>query len=479
MIDTYYQKGLQLIQSGHLEEGFQCLNAFLQQNPIHGRCWNDAGIALFRLGRGEEAIQYFLRSVDLPDHPPQVYKNLIGSFVSLGQPGSAVRWLKSIPLESELDETTFSNLAGCFEQTGDAASAMGVLYRGKDYLDSTRILDQHIEALKSKRAKIAFFCGADGSGFLNDIIEYTSRRYPVRCFEGKTAQDVSDLMQWSDISWFEWCTELARIGADLPKTCRTIIRLHRYETHLNWPQLINWDSVDMLMTVGNEWVKRAIYHWVSDIDQRTSVVTVPNGVNLDAIDFKVRQPGKKIAFVAKLRMVKNPMLLVQCMAALLKIDPEYKLYIAGEDSDRDSLLLRQYLEHITGELDIADTFIYDGFQDDIQAWLEDKNFIVSTSVIESQGMGILEAMAAGLKPLVHNFPGAGGIFGESPLFNTPEEFCQKILDNSYDSQKYRQFVEQRYSLKQQLLRVNEIFAKFEKDPISAKTLLHSEYPATV
>jgi hypothetical protein len=61
-------------------------------------------------------------------------------------------------------------------------------------------------------------------------------------------------MQWSDISWFEWCTELARIGTNLPKVCRNIIRLHRYEAHLSWPQTINWSNVDTLITVGNSWV---------------------------------------------------------------------------------------------------------------------------------------------------------------------------------------------------------------------------------
>ncbi|MHC5157913.1 MAG: glycosyltransferase [Planctomycetota bacterium] len=476
MIDTYYQQGLQLIQSGRLEEGLRRLEVFLKQRPMDSRGWNDAGTALLRLARSEEAVRYFLRSVGLPNHPPQVYGNLIAGYMSLNQPASAVRWLKSACLEAQLDQAVFSKVATCLEQAGDAASAMDVLWRGKDHLESAPILDQHIEVLKSKRAKIAFFCGADGPGFLKDIMEYTRRRYPVRFFEGKTAQDVLDLMQWSDISWFEWCTELARIGTNLPKVCRTIIRLHRYEAHIDWPQLINWDNADMLMTVGNEWVMHAIRHSVSDIDQRTTLVTVPNGVDVDAIDYKPRQPGKKIAFVAKLRMVKNPMLLVQCMAQLLKIDPEYKLYMAGE---RHDLLLRHYLEHAANELGISHAFIYDDFQDDILGWLNDKNFIVSTSVIESQGMGILEAMAAGIKPVVYNFPGARGIFGAAPLFNTPEQFCQKILDTSYRSHQYRQFVEQRYPLRQQLLRVNEIFAKFEKDPVSANTPLHSEYQPTV
>ncbi|MHC4987145.1 MAG: glycosyltransferase [Planctomycetota bacterium] len=117
----------------------------------------------------------------------------------------------------------------------------------------------------------------------------------------------------------------------------------------------------------------------------------------------------------------------------MKIDPEYKLYMAGE---RHDLLLRHYLEHAANELGISHAFIYDDFQDDIFSWLNDKNFIVSTSVIESQGMGILEAMGAGIKPVVYNFPGARGIFGAAPLFNTPEQFCQKILDTSYRSHQY-------------------------------------------
>ncbi|MHC4854937.1 MAG: tetratricopeptide repeat protein, partial [Planctomycetota bacterium] len=229
MIDTYYQQGLQLIQSGRLEEGLRRLEVFLKQRPMDSRGWNDAGTALLRLARSEEAVRYFLRSVGLPNHPPQVYGNLIAGYMSLNQPASAVRWLKSACLEAQLDQAVFSKVATCLEQAGDAASAMDVLWRGKDHLESARILDQHIEVLKSKRAKIAFFCGADGPGFLKDIMEYTRRRYPVRFFEGKTAQDVLDLMQWSDISWFEWCTELARIGTNLPKVCRTIIRLHRYE----------------------------------------------------------------------------------------------------------------------------------------------------------------------------------------------------------------------------------------------------------
>ena len=98
-----------------------------------------------------------------------------------------------------------------------------------------------------------------------------------------------------------------------------------------------------------------------------------------------------------------------------------------------------------------------GWQENIDEWFADKHYIVSTSVIESQGMGILEGMARGLKPVVHNFPGAEQTFTGRYLFNTAEEFCQQILSTEYHPQQYRHYVEEKYPLTEQIRRIREIF----------------------
>ena len=113
--------------------------------------------------------------------------------------------------------------------------------------------------------------------------------------------------------------------------------------------------------------------------------------------------------------------------------------------------------------------VYDGFQDEIPRWLADKQYLVSTSVIEGCPMGILEAMATGVKPIIAHFPGAEALFDRDYLFTTPEEFCRRIVEPQYDSQRYRDFVERRYPLSAQLLRINELFAMFEKNPWTEKT----------
>jgi glycosyltransferase involved in cell wall biosynthesis len=107
-------------------------------------------------------------------------------------------------------------------------------------------------------------------------------------------------------------------------------------------------------------------------------------------------------------------------------------------------------------LGLGGAVFFDGWQADINSWLADKHYIVSTSVIESQGMGILEGMACGLKPVVHNFPGAQRIFSPQFVFNTPRDFCTQILSTEYEPRRYREFVMARYSLSDQLGRVNSL-----------------------
>jgi len=317
-----------------------------------------------------------------------------------------------------------------------------------------------IEVIRSKRPKIAFFCGGDGMGFLNEIIKFAKQRFQVHVFEEQTEEELYELMKWSDISWFEWCTNLAVIGSKQPKVCKNIIRLHRYEAYGQWPEQVNWANIDILVTVGNSFVKDALIHTVPNLESQTSEVTIPSGVNLEKFAFTERRSGKNIAFLSNLRMVKNPAFVLQCMQKLHYIDPEYRLFFGGKFANKT---LEQYLKHMVDALDLRDVVFFDGWQEDVRSWLEDKHYIVSTSIIESQGMGLLEAMACGLKPIIHNFPGAEETFPSEFLFNISEEFCQQICSESYEPQKYRKFIEENYPLQKQLNNINSIFAQFEAE----------------
>lgn len=455
-----HQTGLKLAEAGRHMEALPHIQEHLRAVPDDAQALNDAGAILHCLGRSEEAIEYFVNAKALKGDSAEIVWNLVEACLAVGRPQEAMKFFADMERMRILNPDVLNRTANVFLNQDNVADAIEVLHRSLRISPNQEVLKPMIEVIRNKRPKIAFFCGGDGMTFLNEIAEFVKSRFPVRFFEGGNIDGMAELMRWSDISWFEWCTDLAVAGSRLPKTCKNIIRLHRYEAYGQWPDKVNWANVDLLITVGNSFTKEILVNKVPDIKTQTSMVAIPNGVNLDKFKFISRPRGKNIAFLANLRMVKNPAFVLQCMQKLHYIDPEYRLFFAGIFQD---LALEQYLRHMVTALELRDVMLFDGWQSDVNSWLADKHYIVSTSIIEGQPMGLSEGMACGLKPVIHNFPGASEIFPPEFLFNIAEEFCEQILSDKYEPETYRGFVVENYSLKNQLNRVNDVLAAFEAE----------------
>jgi hypothetical protein len=454
-----YTNSLALARMGDYDRASLLMQEYLKMDPRNGEAWNDLGVMHFNLGRTEGAINCFERAIEESFSTGQAHLNLAEVYFSCGCVGRILKLFAGMKETGVLDFDIVKRAVQFCIEKGDMVGAMEAAIAGAELMSNNGKIHNLVEQVKSERPKIAIFCGGDGMTFLRNIYDYISKRFEVCVFEGTTIQQVQELMEWSDISWFEWCTNLAEIGSKMPNLCKNVVRLHRYEAYLDWPSRIKWDNIDMLITVGNSFVNEALQKQVPDIFERVEMVKIPNGVDLEKVKYAKRRRGKNLAFVGNLRMVKNPMFILQCMHALKKIDKSYKLFFAGRSQDA---VVEQYMRHMVNELDLRDTVFFEGWQEDIQSWLSDKQYIVASSVIESQGMGILEGMACGLKPIVHSFPGSREIFGEDFLFGTSEEFCTQILSEDYRPERYRAFVEQHYSLPAQLARVNEVFGILEE-----------------
>jgi glycosyltransferase involved in cell wall biosynthesis len=453
-----YQKGLQFAEAGQYPQALVCLQEHLRTSGDDAQALNDIGAVLHCLGRSNEAIDHFLRARNLQPDSAQIIWNLVEAYLAIDKPAEAVQLFNDMEQMGILNADVLNRAANAFLKQDNKAGAIEMLLRSLKVFPQQPILESILQVIRSRRPKVAFFCGGDGSRFLNDIIEFIKQRFEVRIFDGSTEQQLFELTKSSDICWFEWCTNLPVFASKLPKVCKNIVRLHRYEAYEQWPQQINWSNIDVLITVGNSFVRDALLRSVPQLQTQPSIVTIPNGVNLEKFPFAERNRGKNIAFLANLRMVKNPAFVLQCMQKLHYIDPAYRLFFAGTFQDA---ALEQYLKYMVDALDLRDVVFFDGWQDNIFSWLKDKHYIVSASIIESQGMGVLEAMACGLKPVIHNFPGASQIFPSEFLFNISEQFCQQILCETYEPGKYRKFVEENYSLKNQLNKINDLFIQLE------------------
>jgi glycosyltransferase involved in cell wall biosynthesis len=457
-MNEYYQRGLELAESGKHQEALVFIQNYLNSRPDDAQAANDAGAILHCLGRSEEAIEYLNRAKQLNPESPEIIWNLVEACLGAGKPHQASEQFDDMKRMQILNFDVLNRTATAFADNGDKSGSIEMLFRSIQLAPDQKMLKPMIETISSTRPKIAFFCGGDGMTFLNEIVEFTKQRFPVQVFDGDSEEQLVQLMNWSDISWFEWCTNLAVIGSNMQKVCKNIVRLHRYEAYEDWPRQINWSNIDTLITVGNKVTKQALFDKVPGLENMTNIVDVPNGINLDKFQFADRPKGKNIALLANLRMVKNPALALQCMQKLKYIDPEYRLFFGGSFQDE---VLEKYLNHMVDALDLRDVVYFDGRQEDVSAWLRDKHYIVSTSICEGHPVGILEAMACGLKPVIHNFLGADQTFPDEYLFNIAEQFCEHILSDTYEPWKYRSFVEQNFTLEKQLSQINDIFTGFE------------------
>jgi len=456
-----YLRGLELAEAGRYEEALACIEQHLQQVPEDAQALNDTGAILHCLGRSAEAIHHLMRARNLQRNCAEIAWNLVEAYLADGKASEAAQLFGDMERLGILNPDVLNRAANVFLNQDNKADAIDVLLYSLRLWPEQEILKPMIEVIRSQRAKIAFFCGhSDDLGSLADICEFTKMRLPTELFQSQNLDEMYRLMKWSDISWFEGCSDMAVEASKLPKVCKMVVNVRYHDAYDRWPAQVQWDNIDALITAGNQFVKDALVKQAPDIKNHTWMVTIPSGINLDKFKFVSRPRGKNLACVGQLDINKNPMFLLQCMQKLHYIDPEYKLFFAGSFQ---SLMLQQYIKHIVQALELTDVVLFEGWQQDVNSWLQDKHYIISGSIGQGQGVGLLEGMACGLKPVIHNFPGANQIFPPEFLFNISEQFCQQILSDQYEPERYRRFVEENYSLAEELKKINSILIQLSAD----------------
>jgi glycosyltransferase involved in cell wall biosynthesis len=119
--------------------------------------------------------------------------------------------------------------------------------------------------------------------------------------------------------------------------------------------------------------------------------------------------------------------------------------VAGAFTD---LRTTRYLERQIGLLELGDTIRFHGPVADMPGWYADKGILLSTSMYESFGMNIGEAMAVGAFPVVHAFPGAESLWPGECLFSGIDEAVALI--RSARPHLYRDWIAERYGLDRQV-----------------------------
>lgn len=307
--------------------------------------------------------------------------------------------------------------------------------------------------------KIAVLCLPGLESFIGDIVAFLKTKYEVRtCFSSDNSE-IAKAIRWADVLWLEWCNELTIYVTTHESTAlqgkRVICRLHSYEALSGYVSHVDWRQIDDLIFVARH-VRDVVLQQLAGVGVHVpnfGIHVIPNGIDVSRFDFRDRPKGKNVAFVANISNKKGPMLLIHAFYELVRQDSDYRLFVAGHMQDPR---YHYYLGHAIKELGLEKKVRFDGYVEDVNIWLRDKHYIVCTSPWESQNMGIMEAMACGLKPVIHNFVGAEGIYPRKFIWNTISEFVQMITEDDYSPLEYRKAIEKQYGLGDQLSRVESV-----------------------
>jgi glycosyltransferase involved in cell wall biosynthesis len=290
--------------------------------------------------------------------------------------------------------------------------------------------------------------------FLAPLIPVLEQHHDVRFIRSGPGPSLAEAIAWADIVWLEWCWDHAvwatTSGCLTGKRC--VIRLHSIEAlQTDFPANVDWSRVDRLITVGDD-ITDVLFTEHPSIAGHVRPDIIPNGIDMQR--FAIGHPDRHlVAWVGHLEPKKNPMLLLQIAHTLHRADPRYVVHVAGAFTD---LRTARYVKRFMGSLNLGGVVRFDGAIADMPAWYADKGVLLSTSMYESFGLNIGEAMAVGAFPVVHDFPGAERLWPEECLYASVDQAVALI--RSSRPGLYREWVGDRYGLERQQSAVLRLLA---------------------
>jgi glycosyltransferase involved in cell wall biosynthesis len=277
--------------------------------------------------------------------------------------------------------------------------------------------------------------------FRKELSKYDLREYT----EAKLAEEFVEKTQWADVLISMWANEVTIAWSQYYPEKKIVTYLRRFEL---WQEeifpYIFWDRVDAVIFV-SKYVWDAFRNTLKQFSAKRPgrEYLIPNGIDFTQFPLRPKKPNtKKIAFVNSLKNVKNVPLALQ----ILKMLPEeYTLHQIGLMYDAQ---ISGQMFSYAHNLGLHKRYIYEGRigSSKVGEWLEDKDFILSTSINEGNPNNIVEGMARGIKPIIHNWPGAKDQFPNDLVFELAHEAVDMITNGNYVPKAYSDFVRSRYSL---------------------------------
>lgn len=267
-----------------------------------------------------------------------------------------------------------------------------------------------------------------------------------------------EIAQTADIIWFETCDNNLTSATNPPNAIiddaanyqpwdlhdmdltgkQIIVRPIDIEVWQGHQASALWDVVDDVIFIAPHIREIAGVNSLPGRRDDLRIHTIPCAVDLDKFRFAERGPGFDIAVISERWISKGTDLILQIALKLKQIDPRYKIHWLGQRSGDswDLNYFDDFIEHNDLNIEITNILQNDVTVDE---FLEGKNYLLHASHKEAFSYATAEAMAKGVRPILHRFFGADELW-PGMTWSGVDEAVAMLTDNRYDSVSYRQYL---------------------------------------
>jgi len=268
-------------------------------------------------------------------------------------------------------------------------------------------------------------------------------------------------INWADTVFFDFCDMSAQRSSheedplwhlpeneekfQQPLDKNIIIRIHDLDAWVGQHNGVNWKWVNHVVFIASH-IKEKVERELGERLNGVQSHLIKHGLNIDRFTFRERAKGNKIAWVGNICHHKNLELALQVLAE----NPDYELHVCGRPLCNWQ---KAYTEHFVKKNNLK--FFQQDWVEDINTFLEDKNYLLLTSCKEAFSFAVAEAMTKGIKPLIHRFYKAEEIWDEKYIWDKVSQ-VKPMLEGEYNSKEYRDYIETNYPLNKMLEEYNKI-----------------------
>ncbi len=230
-----------------------------------------------------------------------------------------------------------------------------------------------------------------------------------------------DLVRWADIVWFYTCDNNIKNACYPDKNDPTTAGWDMHDMDLTGKRIVvnpidievwygHQNNVDWSLVTDVVFIAKHIQDLANNFEglreSKARQHVIQHGIDLSKWTYKERKPGYNIGIVSELWESKGTDLVLQVAYRLKQINPKYNITWLGRWSEYewDKAYFLDFVKRNELSIKLVEHV------ESVDEFLEDKNYLLHASKKEAFSFATAEAMAKGIKPILHHFYGAEHIW---------------------------------------------------------------------